>query len=264
VKPKVDRIHIEYDLKFATLFHCGTGIREVLIDRTVVRDSQGHLYVPGTTFKGVLRERCEQLARFYTSDEKAKQLIQSPHIAQAALQGLGNKRPTMVTRIFGSQNLPGKLFFDDARQIESDVQQYDGVEDNEQGKYNSLQVDVYTQVRLDRLTHTAVSGALYRSEFGINDIVFKGTIQGWLECIPINDRSNNVQRADDVPTYSLLLLLAGLNMIERLGGNKSTGKGQCECSIAGVSINGHDYQDAWKSWLEQIDALAVYYKSQEG
>ena len=39
---KTDRIQIEFDLKFTTLFHCGTGIREGLVDRTVVRDSEGY------------------------------------------------------------------------------------------------------------------------------------------------------------------------------------------------------------------------------
>jgi len=267
MKPKTDRIHIEYDLTFATLFHCGTGIREGLVDRTVVRDSEGYLYVPGSTFKGVLRERCEQLARFYASDEQAKQLIQSPHIAQAALQGLGNNRPTMVTRIFGSQTSPGQLFFDDARQTEEDTSQYGSRGD--EGKYKSLQVDLYTQVRLDRPTRTAVPGALYTSEFGINDIVFRGTVLGWLKCTAIDPgiHSNfkNTQHPDNAPTYSLLLLLAGLRMVERLGGNKSTGKGHCECAITRVMINGETFEkDVWASWLEQLDALAYYNESLEG
>lgn len=56
---KIDLVQIEYTLKFMTLFHCGTGIRAGLVDRTVRRDSAGYLYVPGSTFKGVLREHCE-------------------------------------------------------------------------------------------------------------------------------------------------------------------------------------------------------------
>src|SRR5437667_12848868 len=107
LKNNPDRISIEYDLTFATQFHCGTGIREGLIDRTVVRDSERYLYIPGSTFKGVLRERCEQLARFYAPDETARQFIDSPHNAEAALNGLGKHRPTMITRIFGSQNSHG-------------------------------------------------------------------------------------------------------------------------------------------------------------
>lgn len=270
---KSDRVQIEYNLKFTTLFHCGTGIREGLVDRTVVRDSDGYLYVPGSTFKGVLRERCEQLARFYEQNEQAKQLVQSPHNAEAALQGLGNNKPTMITRIFGSQNSPGRLFFDDARQSEEDIRLYDSQnnddseEDDGKGEYRSLQVDLYTQVRLDRPTRTAVAGALFTSEFGTKDIVFKGIIQGWLECTAIDSdvSTDNTQHPNQTPTYSLLLLLSGLRMVERLGGNKSSGKGQCQCEITKVMLNGEDMaEEVWHSWLEQLDALADYNKTVEG
>lgn len=268
MEPRTDRIEITYQLQFTTPFHCGTGFRQGLIDRTVVRDSAEYLYVPGSTFKGMLRERCEQLARFYieeTSGETEREEVQeregeiaSPHNMKAALQGLGFHQPTMVTRIFGSQNVPGRLFFDEAHQKDDNKNQYDSSDSNERngrGKYKNLQVNVYTQVRLNRPTRTAVPGALYTSEFGSNDLAFEGKILGWLECTPIG--------ADDVdaPTYSLLLLLAGLQMIEGLGGNKSTGKGRCSCTINEMKINGEQVAESkWKSWLEQLNALANYDK----
>jgi len=259
VEPRTDSIVIDYTLTFATLFHCGTGIREGLVDRTVVRNNQGHLYIPGSTFKGVLRERCEQLARAYVQGEQ-KQRIASPHDAQIALLNLGRK-PTMITRIFGSQNVPGSLFFDDAMQRGEDVLL-------EIGQYQKLQVGVYTQVRIDRLTHTAVAGALYTSEFGTKDTEFKGTIQGWLSCIPVDRPSGTLElipRTELAPTYSSLLLLAGLQVVERLGGNKSTGKGQCECRITRVAIQGENCPESvWKSWLGQLDVLTQYQEALEG
>lgn len=247
-----DRLKIDYDLKFISPFHCGTGIREGLIDRTIVRDDGGYLYIPGSTIKGVLREHCEQLARFYE-----QQNVSSPHDAKAALQGLGNNRPTMITRIFGSQNIPGQLFFDDAHQIENDLQQYDSPERSGKGKYKSLQVSLSTQVRLNRPTRTAVPGALYTSEFGTNDLVFKGTIQGWLGCTAID----SIAQHGITPTYSLLLLLAGLHIVERIGGNKSTGKGRCECAITRMEMNGVEVQrNTRESWLERLDVLTDYDK----
>ncbi len=247
-----DRLKIDYDLKFISPFHCGTGIREGLIDRTIVRDDGGYLYIPGSTIKGVLREHCEQLARFYE-----QQNVSSPHDAKAALQGLGNNRPTMITRIFGSQNIPGQLFFDDAHQIENDLQQYDSPERSGKGKYKSLQVSLSTQVRLNRPTRTAVPGALYTSEFGTNDLVFKGTIQGWLGCTAID----SIAQHGITPTYSLLLLLAGLHVVERIGGNKSTGKGRCECAITRMEMSGVEVQrNTRESWLERLDVLTDYDK----
>ena len=259
MEPRIDRIEIEYTLTFATLFHCGTGIREGLVDRTVVRNNQGYLYVPGSTFKGVLRERCEQLARAYIQDTQEKQRIASPHNAEVALLNLGRK-PTMITRIFGAQNVPGSLFFDDARQSEEDTL-------IEMDQYKELQVGVYTQVRIDRPTHTAVPGALYTSEFGTKDTVFNGAIQGWLSCIPIDGSGMTIERiphTDLAPTYSSLLLLAGLQLVERLGGNKSTGKGQCECKITRVAMRGENCPETlWKSWLGQLNVLDGYQEALE-
>src|SRR5713226_363691 len=182
---RVDHIQLLYDLTFQTPFHCGTGLRSGLIDRTIVRDAEGYLYVPGSTIKGALRMHCEGLSRLYELvDEEMRERIDSPHNMKKALWGMGN-RITMITRIFGARNHPGHLFFDDAGQAEQDKRQYDSRERDGKGKYQSLQTDLYTQVRLDRPTRTAVAGALYTSEFGIKGFSFKGSITGWLECLPI-------------------------------------------------------------------------------
>jgi CRISPR/Cas system CMR subunit Cmr4 (Cas7 group RAMP superfamily) len=248
---RVDRIQIQYLLTFKTPFHFGTGIRLGLIDRTVVRDSNDYLYVPGSTFKGVVRERCEQLARLYEkADTQEHELIASPHDEKMALYELG-QRISMITRIFGSRNHSGLLFFDDAHQL--DQQQYDSYDNDPgeaRGKYKSLQTDLYTQVRLNRPTRISIPGALYTSEFGVKELSFDGSISGWLECTPIKDNG---------PTYSLLLLLAGVLMIDRLGGNKSTGKGQCVCTITSLTIGEQTYLDEqWHAWLDHLDMLADY------
>src|SRR5947209_14530955 len=108
VAMSIDRVKIDYELTFKTPFHFGTGIRAGLIDRTVVRDGDGYLYVPGSTIKGVLRERCEQLARIYMGKT---QRLSSPHDEKAALDELGTQPPTLVTRIFGSHITSSTLYF---------------------------------------------------------------------------------------------------------------------------------------------------------
>lgn len=250
---RTDRIRIDYTLAFKTPFHCGTGIREGLIDRTVVKDGAGYLYIPGSTFKGVVRERCEQLARLFEElDEDMYNRIADPHEEKPALLNGFSRVTTMITRIFGSHIQPGHLFFDDARQDDDAINEYDGAEEHEKGRYKNLQLDRYTQVRINRLTRTAVPGALYTSEFGLKDLQFRGAITGWLQCTPIDEQAGS-------PTYSLLLLMTGLGMIDRLGGNKSTGKGQCECKITQVKIGGESYsKEQWQSWFDRLDALSLY------
>ena len=251
---RVDCIQLSYNLTFTMPFHCGTGLRVGLIDRTIVRDHHGYLYVPGSTIKGVLREQCERLARLYeVLDEEMQEHIVSPHDTEKALWMQGYPH-TMITRIFGSQSYPGQLFFDDARQTNDIKRQYDSKErgDKGKGKYKGTQVDLYTQARLDRPTRTAVRGALYTSEFGSKDLTFKGNITGWLACTTIED-------LEDGPTYSLLLLLAGMHLLDRLGGNKSVGKGQCQCKITALKRGDMVYEkEQWHSWFDHLDKLSYY------
>lgn len=256
---RVDRIHIAYQLNFSMPFHFGTGMRAGLIDRAVLRDSKGYLYVPGSTIKGVVREHCEQLARFLGAEDKEQMRIGSPHVtrdARAALQGYGEQIP-IITRIFGSQTYAGRLFFEDARQ--TDPTFWDGrdilSEPEDKGKYSALQVGISTQVRIDRLTRTAVPQALYTSEYGIRDLQFQGHIRGVLECFPLQLD----EPAGEVPTCSLLLLLMGLLLVERMGANKSSGKGNCRFTITELTVGERLYTDNdWQPWLDQLENLTLY------
>lgn len=248
---RIDRLELSYDLVFTTPFHSGTGLRAGLIDRSVVRDHAGYLYVPGSTIKGVLRQHCEELSRLYEIlDEEMQTLIASPHDAQIALWTRGYF-PPMITRIFGSRDVPGGLFFDDARQTEAEKQLY--VDEKGKGKYQSLQTELATQVRLDRPTRIAVPGALYTSEFGSKDILLHGEITGWLECLRIEDIM------EPAPTYSLLLLLTGLHLLESLGGNRSTGKGHCRCEIKKLMYDNVEVSPVvWQAWLDHLKSLSSY------
>ena len=258
---RTDRIHLEYTLTFITPFHMGTGLRAGILDRTVVRDGRGYLYVPGSTIKGVVREHCERLARLY-QDPNAIQnnvdmrtQIVDLYDEKKALWGL-SQSISMVTRIFGSQQQPGHLFFDDARQSSAEKALWGRVEDSKdttnEDTYKSAQTEMYTQVRLDRPTHTSVSGALFTSEFGIRGFTFEGSIDGWLDC-------TSIKGDDTSPTHSLLLLLAGLRLLDAIGGNKSTGKGRCTCEITWLKVGDDDVsKDQWQGWFDELGALANY------
>lgn len=239
-------VQIDYELQFDSPFHFGTGITSGLIDRIVIRDSSGYLYVPASTFKGVLREHCEQLCRFYLPNTQ----IASPHDTSAALAQFG-ETPTPIYRIFGSSLYPGGLHFNDARQQEEI-----------HNLYGEVQTNIATQARIDRLTRTSANEALYTSEFGTRYLSFEGTIKGLLDCTPIEKLAVPVQDLQPyilTPTYSLLLLLSGLLMVERLGGYKSTGKGQCHCSITNVLLDRYKCtQEQWEHWIEQLDVLKDY------
>jgi len=245
-------VQIDYNLIFTAPFHVGTGISTYALDRTVVRDTQKNLYIPGSTFKGVVREQCEQLLRLY----RPLQTLASPHNAQAVLSTFG-QAPNLITRIFGSQLSPGGLRFDDSRQ-ESSVH-----------PKQTLQTSVLTQVRIDRLSGTGADNALFTSEFGNPLLTFHGMIKGQLDCTPLADLAFQAKDLQEgvytlTPTYSLLLLLAGLLMVERIGSNKSSGKGACTCIITHVYLDRCTCREeeaqgeGWRAWLAHLDRLSSY------
>ena len=245
-------VQIDYELQFDAPFHLGTGITAGMVDRTVIRDAGGDIYVPASTFKGVLREHCEQLCRFYLPNAQ----VDNPHDPYAALAQFG-KAPPLISRIFGSPLHPGGLRFNDARQ-----------EAETHSAYKEIQTSTSTQVRIDRVTRTAANEALYTIEFGTRYLLFEGTIKGLLNCTPIKELTKTIQGQETytlTPTYSLLILLAGLLMVEQLGGNKSTGKGQCRCSITNVQLDKRKCsQEQWQSWIERLDVLQDYPSAEKG
>jgi CRISPR/Cas system CMR subunit Cmr4 (Cas7 group RAMP superfamily) len=251
-------VQLEYTLSFEAPFHFGTGIREGLIDRTVIRDSNGLLYVPASTFKGVLREHCEHLCSFYTVDGPARPRVASPHDAYAALAEFGGA-PSLISQTFGSQLSPCGLLFSNARQPRET-----------QITYRDVQTSTLTQVRIDRVTRTAVNEALYTSQFGIPDLTFAGTIVGQLGTSPLPDLERPSSDPDEeastfTPTYALLLLLAGLQLIERMGGNKSGGKGACRCTLTRLMLDRQPCPpEIWPDWLAHLELLSTYHSAEKG
>ncbi len=268
-----EHIDLSYSLIFEAPFHFGTGLRRGLVHRTVARDHQGYLIVPGTTIKGVVRERCEQLGKLFELH------MVEPHDTQTDELRICEARmgdPDIITRIFGSRFRAGQLFFDDATLTTSSFTQeagaeadeshpaveyidrsyFDGHDERDQvvsGKYKLRQVENRTQVSLSRLTRTSKSGHLYTSEYGIRLLRFDGRIYGYLRGF----RPDSMERG----TYSLLLFVAGLQSINRMGGQKSTGAGQVQVEITGLLIDGQVAEAG--SFLKNLPEIEYYWIERE-
>jgi CRISPR/Cas system CSM-associated protein Csm3 (group 7 of RAMP superfamily) len=227
---RLDQIRLRYTLVFESSFHCGSGLSRLLIDRAVRRDADGYLFVPGSTVKGALRDRCEQLARLFGLTAR------SPHDERAALDEY--EAPDLPTRLFGSRLRPGELCFDDLKMRSEDAESL--------RRSLSLQTAERTQVSLSRRTGTAKPELLFSSEFGLAELRFEGEISGHVSDLPVDDQPTS-------PTYALLLLLAGLMSLDRLGGNKSTGIGRCRIEIGTLQVNNEACDPG--VWLERLDDL---------
>jgi len=227
-------IEIKYKISFDTPFHFGTGLPNGLIDRGVARDGNGYLYIPGSTIKGVLREKCEQLAKLLKLED-----ISSPHDEKSAWNGFNEL--SIVERIFGNRFYPGEIYFENA--VMSDEWKSffkdDDCKNNQRKKYKEfsklksmrLQTETRTQTSVSRILGNIRQKALFQSEFGIKDLTFEGSIYGYLTGIPL---------AFGEGLYSTLLLIMALQSCCRLGANSSTGMGKCSLEITSLKIDSED------------------------
>ena len=244
-----DFIDIDYHIKFETPFHFGTGLRRDLLDRSVCRNADDYLYIPGSTLKGVFRERCEQIARLVGLRAV------SPHDEQEAIVGFCGDID-IVDQIFGSRYKPGEIYFDDATMVEEDQKFFNFDSGSQSSKrYIHLQTEARTQTSISRLLGTVREQALFQSEFGIKSLCFEGRIYGHLEVAYINKENKW--------SYSLLLLVAGILANDRLGGNKSTGMGKYTCEIQKRKVSVNDTAIEIEDLLGTLGELRCYENGQE-
>jgi CRISPR/Cas system CSM-associated protein Csm3 (group 7 of RAMP superfamily) len=242
--PRVDRLHIQYELLFTTPFHMGTGLRRGLVHRAVSRNREGFLFIPGSTIKGNARERSEQIARLFDLETR------EPHVEGANLAGF-SQSIQIVDTVFGSRTYPGTLWFDDASLCEEDQALFETPSQGMTARYREFQVEPRTRVSMSRLTGSSRSGQLFTSEYGLAGLRFHGLIRGVLSGFPLSDERANA-------SYTLLLLLMGLLAIDRLGSNRSAGAGSCQTSILELRVNGQEQSvDSLLDYIPEIEYYAL-------
>jgi CRISPR/Cas system CSM-associated protein Csm3 (group 7 of RAMP superfamily) len=235
-----DFININYHIEFETPFHFGTGLRRNLLDRSVCRDADDYLYIPGSTLKGVFRERCEQIARLVGLRAV------SPHDEQEAIVGFRDDID-IVDRIFGSRYKQSELYFDNVTMVEADQKLFDS--DRTSKRYIHRQTEVRTQTSISRLLGTVREQALFQSEFGTRTLCFEGRIYGYLEGFRVDQNEWS---------YSVLLLVAGILANDRLGANKSTGMGKYSCQIQEEKVSVNDIDIEVATMLATLNELRSY------
>lgn len=237
---------IDYSLEFLSPFHCGVGEGRGFSDRLIRRDSEGLLMVPGSTIKGLIRENCESLARLFGIGVEGPHLPQDKDGRKKYIKRLFSGYD-IIYAIFGSPWKPGTVFFDDMV-LDDEWKAYftDGKSEEHNLRLLRWQSEERSRVNINRSTGTAAEGALFTSEYGKRGLSFKGKIYG--------SYSYPSEEADtfDYP-LSLLLLLAGLKMIDSVGAERSAGCGRCCVSIEHLQLNGETKDPA--EAFEQLDEL---------
>lgn len=184
-----------------------TGFRRGLIHRSVERDAEGLAYIPASSLKGRVRQACERVAR-----QAGLYVCQAPRPDGMCS---AHDQTCLVCRVFGTPGRGSKLNWRDAR-LSTNYQSVFA------GGAAKLEAQFYarTQVQLSRALGTAAPDHLFTSEFAVENLRFESAITGWMEITPIagNDLTGG---------YELLLLLAGLRLVNTLGSGSSRGAGHC-------------------------------------
>jgi CRISPR/Cas system CSM-associated protein Csm3 (group 7 of RAMP superfamily) len=229
-------VHVESPL------HVGTGYARGLVDRTVTRDSEGNVYLPGSSFKGRLRDACERLACHY-----GVSVCGAPRPGEMCRAW----EPCLVCRIFGSPGQESGLIIDDGRLTGG------WVDTIERG---FGQLGTRTQVQLSRRRGVATEGRLFTSEFAAEELSFGLGITGHLDLTLVLDQPGRY--------YEIILLLGGLKLVRTLGGGNSRGIGRCRVVLPEViTITSTDFgreEIEVDAMLERLDFLEWYMDQIEG
>lgn len=221
----INRYLINGTLLFDTPFHIGSGEVGIETDSLVVKYLGSKPYIPGSSFKGVLRSTVERIARsldmdtciLYSSDECNTTIMkeinannnlkkmredlpktETDYIDFLLNKARGRKGLCCTCRLFGSIFIASKLYVDDLK--------LDGG--------SNMPFEVRDGVGIDRDTGTSVEGVKYD-----------------YEVVPQGQRFKLHMRLENADEKDLFLLAIGLREFMegvKLGGMTSRGLGSCK------------------------------------
>lgn len=212
-----EAIALVYEIHLQGPLHCGSGYVRGLLDRAVVRNGKGDLYVPGSTIKGKVRHAAEQIAT--TLGFRSSHFSHRPDYRMCQGAALCD-----VCRLFGSPRAGEKLFFADATIHEDLAPLFHAP--GWQRQLPVYQTWERTQVAMHRRTGIAAEGRLFSSEFAVPVLVFRGSIDGTIDTSTAHPQVS-----------ALHLLLASLWTIEGLGGDGTRGAGRCAIEVTSLRVN---------------------------
>ncbi len=205
-------MQIEINLKVTldTPFSIGTGaMADSITDKPLIKDADGRPIIPGSSFKGLVRHECERIVRSIipTFDD---QWGCRPPLAQ----NMCKTDPICpVCRIFGSPWYPCPITFDNlilAAEGETTFRKWKEL-------LGIRKTNLRFGVGINRSRNVVTEDLLYSTETYAppQALVYQGRIWGTLR-----------ERRE------VALLLAGLQSISAIGGERSRGLGWCQTEVA--------------------------------
>lgn len=223
-------------LEMRSDWHVGTGEGEPGgIDRLIARDPAGLPYIPAKTLTGIWRDACET-------------------VVEALDEGLSGPWHAWLDWIFGSQParvsggspaherapVPAALSIRSAHLLPQLRAALRGGGAQRELLRRELSI-VKPSVAID-----AASGRAKDKQLRFDEMARKGmTLRAACQLGAVEDT---------VPREASVLLLAGLSLVERMGGKRRRGAGRCRWQVGGLDED--DLERAW-TWLEACASPAA-------
>ena len=219
-------IELTYRIHFHTPVHVGTGYGFAgFLDSVVVRDGQGHIYLPGSTIKGKARAAARRLAHG---------LGLGAQLCPAGTPcGLARGAPCPVCRLFGSPQFPGQLHFDNVQLPEHYRELLTALAERDPLAARQAITQPRTGVMLSRRRRAARPEHLFTYELVRTDLPLSGRIVG--EVIGREGWSAQDLRED------LALLWGALKLVTHLGRARGRGLGRCSIEVTSVEVDGQPF-----------------------
>ena len=163
-----------------------SGAGETFADRTTVKTSDGKLYIPASTLKGMWRHACEAIAR-----SQNKPVCNSPRA-----ESMCEDNHCSICQIFGSPTLESRIFISDLV-----------IDTN----FETHLTEIRNGVTINRQRRVAEDQRLYFTETSLPNAGF--------------EFSGDITIGGEVTDDQIELLSTGLNYIHAVGTGKSRGLG---------------------------------------
>ena len=178
-----------------------SGASETGADKSTVKTSDGKLYIPASTLKGIWRHACEAIARshphFVCNSPRAENMCPRPkeELKKENTEAMQNDH-CIICQIFGSPSSESRIFISDLKL------------DNDLGTETTA---IRSGVTINRNRRVAEDQRLYFTETSRPNAGF--------------EFSGNVTIGKDITDKQIGLLSAGLNYIHAIGSGKTRGLG---------------------------------------
>jgi CRISPR/Cas system CSM-associated protein Csm3 (group 7 of RAMP superfamily) len=253
---------IEYELNVESEYHIGIGLqRPGVADQSLVTRSDETLVIPAEHFRGLVRDACTQILHWLgrekccceASLQKGPRQEHNKVLSTCGLNFRGENDPCVLCRLFGTTFLPRHYhFFDATLKEEEKTKSQESEEVSQEGKTSKDKRRISVHNRVEPATGRVPEEPFFSFEVGAAETTFTGRIER------ASSQKNPCLLQEEVG-----LLLAGLRLVERVGGRSGRGWGRCNVQITRLTCD--DKETPPENIAERVDAwLKDYLKPCNG